>query len=268
VEHFLRSGHYDTALELAKNSELVDLTNLEVFMVSREVETSLQQKNTSRCLTWCHDNKSKLRKMHSNLEFNLRIQEFIQLIKEDKRLDAVKHARKYFSTYENGQLQDVQRCMALLAFPIDTDLRPYSELLSESRWDELVIQFRQENFRLFQLANQSVFSVVLQAGLSALKTPQCYKSTGVRSSECPVCQEPLNTLAIPLPFAHCSQSRLVCSISGQPLNEHNPPMVLPNGHVFGEKSLRDMAAANDGKIVCPHTKEIFNYTSIDKVFVM
>ncbi|CAG2179783.1 unnamed protein product, partial [Oppiella nova] len=27
-------------------------------------------------------------------------------------------------------------------------------------------------------------------------------------------------------------------ISGQPLNEHNQPLVLPNGYVYGEQSLR------------------------------
>lgn len=42
-------------------------------------------------------------------------------------------------------------------------------------------------------------------------------------------------LAAPLPMAHCSQSRLFCSISGLPLNEHNQPMMLPNGHVYGEQ---------------------------------
>jgi len=28
-------------------------------------------------------------------------------------------------------------------------------------------------------------------------------------------------------------SRLICSVSGLPLNEHNPPMMLPNGRVYG-----------------------------------
>lgn len=50
-----------------------------------------------------------------------------------------------------------------------------------------------------------------------------------------MCQEWFNVLAKPLPFAHCSQSRLFCSISGLPLNENNIPMVLPNGYVYGEQ---------------------------------
>ncbi|KAH3787590.1 hypothetical protein DPMN_165716 [Dreissena polymorpha] len=39
------------------------------------------------------------------------------------------------------------------------------------RWHRLVEQFRLENFKLHQLNNSSVFTVTLQAGLSALKTP-------------------------------------------------------------------------------------------------
>lgn len=104
------------------------------------------------------------------------------------------------------------------------------------RWDRLIEQFRHENYRLFQLASQSVFTVALQAGLSALKTPQCYSANKEgRNPNCPVCNEALNELAVPLPFAHCSQSRLVCSISGKPLNEYNQPMMMPNGYVYGEQ---------------------------------
>lgn len=51
------------------------------------------------------------------------------------------------------------------------DIKPYKALFDQRRWDSLIEQFRQENYRLFQLASQSVFTVALQAGLSALKTP-------------------------------------------------------------------------------------------------
>lgn len=268
VEHFLRSGYYNTALKLAKHSNIEDLTNIELFLVSKEVEESLADKDTSKCLNWCYDNKSKLRKLKSSLEFNLRQQEFIELVRKDHRIDAVKHARKYFTNLEDDQLKDVQHVMGLLAFPVVTDISPYKELLEESRWDTLVQQFRQENFKLYQLSNFSVFSVALQAGLSALKTPHCYKPEGERNSDCPICSPSLNVLAQSLPYAHCSQSRLVCYISGQPLNEHNHPLMLPNGYVYGEASTKQMAAEHNGKVVCPRTKEVFDIKEAEKVFVM
>ncbi|KAI5715585.1 hypothetical protein M8J77_018906 [Diaphorina citri] len=269
IEYFLRKGYYSTAQKLAQASNITDLTNIDVFLVSHQIAESLQQHETSKCLTWCHENKSKLRKLRSGLEFNVRMQEFIELVRADKRVDAVHHARKHFSAPEEDQLEDIRKCMVLLAFPKNIELSPYKELFDYSRWDRLIEQFHMEKQRLFQLAPQCVFTVALQAGLSALKTPQCYSEVmETRNKSCPVCTEPFNTLAKSLPYAHCTQSRLVCSISGLQLNEYNQPIVLPNGYVYGEQALSKMAAENDGKVQCPKTKEIFKYRRAQKVYVM
>lgn len=120
VEYFLRNGYYNAALTLAEKSEIKDLTNIDIFLTSREVEKSLSDHETSKCLMWCHDNKSKLRKLKSNMEFNLRIQEFVELIRNDRRMDAIKHARKYFPSFEDEHLTAIQQAMALLAFPVNT----------------------------------------------------------------------------------------------------------------------------------------------------
>ncbi|MCL4143221.1 UNVERIFIED_CONTAM: hypothetical protein GTU68_010606, partial [Idotea baltica] len=176
-EYLLRAGYYRTAVKLAKeNGGVVEgLTNLHIFLVAEEVELALARKDPSRCLAWCHDNKSKLRKMNSTLEFDLRVQEFIELVKKGRRMEAVWHARKYFTNQEEQQMGAVQQCMALLAFPVDTQVAPYKDLFCEERWNRLVDQFRRENLNLFQIAAPSAFSVALQAGLSALKTPHCYR---------------------------------------------------------------------------------------------
>ncbi|CAH1155978.1 unnamed protein product [Phaedon cochleariae] len=243
VEYFLRNGYYNAAITLAGRSDIKDLTNIDIFLTSREVEKSLANRETSKCLIWCHDNKSKLRKLKSNMEFNLRIQEFVELIRSDRRIEAIKHARKHFPSFEDEHLGTIQQVMALLAFSVNTVIVPYKNLFDEKRWDTLIEQFRQENYRLFQLASQSVFTVALQAGLSALKTPQCYsENCENRNPSCPVCQPYLNELAEALPFAHCSQSRLYCNISGLPMNENNQPMMLPNGHIYGEQE-PDMSSA-------------------------
>ncbi|XP_064114490.1 LOW QUALITY PROTEIN: E3 ubiquitin-protein transferase MAEA-like [Macrobrachium nipponense] len=295
VEYLLRAGCYSTATKLASARGTEGLTNLDVFLVAREVEQSLACRDTSKCLSWCHDNRSKLRKLNSSLEFNVRMQEFIELIKNDRTIEAIKHARKYLNCHDPAHVPSVQRCMALIAFPASTDVSPYNELLSDVRWDELIEQFRAENLKLYQLSSQSAFSVVVQAGLSALKTPHCYRenfwkqklkdknsqerspndvdhfckkgATG-HNPDCPVCQPALNALASPLPFAHCSQSRLVCHISGEQLNENNQPLMLPNGHVYGQKALQQMADENNGSIVCPRTRQTFNISEAEKVFVM
>lgn len=270
VEHFLRCGYYDSAVKLAVQSGIENMTNIDLFLVSRQVEESLRRKETSKCLSWCYDNKTKLRKLHSTLEFELRQQEFIELVRSNKRLEGVKHVRKYLSSMDPSdmQQQELQHVMGLLAFQPDTRVEPYRSLFDESRWQRLIHQFREEHFKLFQLSSTSVFSVTLQSGLSVLKTPQCYRKDGVKEPDCPVCSDLMNELALPLPCAHCSQSRLVCQISGQPLNEYNPPLMLPNGYVYGFNALHQMAIQNKGKVICPRTKRVYDISDAEKVYVM
>uniref|UniRef100_A0A7N6APY1 E3 ubiquitin-protein transferase MAEA n=1 Tax=Anabas testudineus TaxID=64144 RepID=A0A7N6APY1_ANATE len=105
------------------------------------------------------------------------------------------------------------------------------------------------------------------AGWSVCHQDTCYKEDGTsKNPDCPVCSKSLNKLAQPLPMAHCANSRLVCKISGEVMNENNPPMMLPNGYVYGYNSL--LSIRQDDKVVCPRTKEVFNFSQAEKVYIM
>ncbi|KOB74291.1 Macrophage erythroblast attacher [Operophtera brumata] len=74
VDYFLRNGHYDSAKKLADARGLRDLTNVDIYLQAAMVERELCQRRTARCLQWCNENKSKLKKINSNMEFNIRVQ--------------------------------------------------------------------------------------------------------------------------------------------------------------------------------------------------
>ena len=93
---------------------------IDIFHTSREVEEDLANFKTTKCILWCIDNKSKLRKINSNIEFNLRVQEFVELVRKNLRTDAVIHARKHFPVFEKTQIKEICECMALLAYQPDT----------------------------------------------------------------------------------------------------------------------------------------------------
>ena len=40
-----------------------------MFLTAKEVEESLERQETATCLAWCHDNKSRLRKMKVSLVY-------------------------------------------------------------------------------------------------------------------------------------------------------------------------------------------------------
>lgn len=269
IDHLFRNGYYDSAKKLAEQSDLEDLTDIDLFLVSQKIEDSLANKDISKCLAWCHDNRSKLKKIKSTLELKLRQQEFIELIKQDRKLEAIIHSRKHLtSNIDDFEPEEFEQTMGLLAFPTKIKEEPYRSLLDDSRWLNLVEHFKQDNFNLHQMNPASVFSVVLQAGLSALKTQHCYPKSGQRDSQCPICSTLLNQLAKDVPYPHCSQSKLICALSGEPLNEHNPPLMLPNGYIYGEKSLKEMASRNNGRIKCQKTGFECHIDDVEKVFVM
>lgn len=120
VEHLLRLGYYESAERLAIRSGIRQLTNFDIFQVSRDVEEDLRKQQTAKCSAWCVDNKSKLRKISSTIEFQLRVQEFVELIRANRRFDAVIHARKTFGPFEQDQMDEIRQCMGSLAFPITT----------------------------------------------------------------------------------------------------------------------------------------------------
>ena len=186
VDYLLREGYYDTATRLASDNHLHELVDIDLFVSARKVEESLQKGSCTECLQWCSENKSKLKKMESTLEFNLRMQEFIELIKQNRLQEAIAYARKHFAAWVDTHMRDIQKAMALLAFAYKgPNSQVYAELYNPSRWFQLVEQFRADNFALFSLTSQPLISISLQAGLSALKSPMCYMVCNISFSSPP-----------------------------------------------------------------------------------
>ncbi|KAI9102804.1 CTLH/CRA C-terminal to lish motif domain-containing protein [Phlyctochytrium arcticum] len=268
ADYMLRNGYAETAGLLASEGQLKDLVDQELFQESRQVEDALRNMNCAEALRWCTDNRSSLEKIQSTLEFNIRLQEYIELVRSQKREEAIKYARKYLTGWQATHLKEIQQALALLAFSPDTSCEVYRELFDESRWDILIAQFHDANHALHNLTSQPLLTMTLQAGLSALKTPMCYQSAD-QVINCPVCAgDTLGVLADQLPNAHHVNSCMVDRISGVVMAEDNPPLVLPNGYVYSSQSLKEMADANGGMMTCPRTKMQYHISTTRKAFIL
>ncbi|GJD10379.1 Macrophage erythroblast attacher [Galdieria sulphuraria] len=269
VVHLLREGYTETAEKLVESTNIGELVDLEVFKTTKSVVDALSRGDCSEALKWCAENRKKLQKMKSSLEFDLHVQVFVELRRQGKVFEAISYARKNLSTCPREQLKQVQRVLTLLAFPESTSCEPYRQLYSRDRWKELIQAFRTEYYILNGLTKDSLLEIVMKAGLSALKTSCCFDEDQ-RNVNCPVCHEPYRSLSTELPFSHHVHSVLVCRMSGEIMDEHNPPMILPNGNAYSEKALKEMAERNGGKIYDPQSGEVFDFPSDDirKAFIM
>ncbi|XP_077215234.1 lisH/CRA/RING-U-box domains-containing protein [Tasmannia lanceolata] len=265
VDYMLRLSYYDTAMRLAESSNIQDLVDIDVFLDAKKVIDALQNKEVTPALAWCAENRSRLKKSKSKFEFQLRLQEFVELVRAENNLRAITYARKYLAPWGATHMKELQRVMATLAFKSNTECATYKVLFEPKQWDYLVEQFKQEFCKLYGMTLEPLLNIHLQAGLSALKTPFCYEDDCTK--EDPLSHESFRKLALPLPFSKQHHSKLVCYITKELMDTENPPLVLPNGYVYSTKALEQMAKKNDGKITCPRTGVVCNFTDLVKAFI-
>ncbi|KAK9798944.1 hypothetical protein WJX73_006713 [Symbiochloris irregularis] len=261
----MRAGCAATASQLADECQLKDLVDIHIFQEASPVIEGLRKHDCAAALAWCQGNHVKLRKAKSRLEFKLRMQEFVELIRADNLLAAVSYAQKYLACYGSSHMAELQQAAALLAFRVGTGCHPYAALLSEDRWPALQNLFLQDLFRLHHQPPRSLLDIHLQAGLSAMKTPHSYRNNA--SKEDPMHHEAFQRLAEGLPRAKHVHSKLVCHVTGQMMDEHNLPMVMPNGTVYSEAAVKLLTRPDGHTFMCPKTGVTCNVSDLQRAFM-
>lgn len=263
VDHLLHSGYYNSAETLTNQSNIQELVDLHVFTGAQKVVADLKQHDCTAALAWCEDNRSRPKKGKNKLEFRLRMQEFVELVRQGKMMQAIKYARGYLAPWATVYLPELQRAMAVLAFKADTQCGPYKDLFEEQQWQTLVELFYQELYRLNNLTPQSVLAVHLQAGISALKPPTTAPSA---RKEDPLALPQFQKLAEGLPYSKHIHSTLICPVTLEVMNEDNPPMVASNGAVFSEKAVNQIATQNNGMFKNPETGEMTELSDLKRAY--
>jgi len=270
VEHLLRSEKYDAASALAGDADMKELCDVEVFLSAKNVIDSLRQRDCSKALAWCALNRAKLRKIDSQLEIHLRIQEAAELLRKQRYPEALAYARQHLASFATSHASQIQEFMGVFAFSASGPSRgwhKYETIMAETRWSFLVDEFRASQLRLNSLATVSTFALLLHSGLSSLKTSVCGSEAHL-SAGCPLCSGDFLRLATDLPVAHRAHSSIVCRISGEVMNENNPPLALPNGNVYSRAALTAMAQLDSGYVTCPRTHDRFLLSECRNVFVL
>lgn len=135
MDYLLRMGYIESARQLAQLKDIELLVDVDEFEAVGKIETSLSSEHrVEPALAWCVRNKQKLDKMESTLEYELRLQQHIELCRaghgqrDYKKLnDARLHASKYFKSYKDQEWKN--RASGLLVIPPSVN-NPYVVSLS------------------------------------------------------------------------------------------------------------------------------------------
>ena len=126
------------------------------------------------------------------------------------------------------------------------------------------IMFEKEFRRVYGCAKHSSLRRTLEAGLAAIRTPKCTKG---KHKECPGCDENLGRVASYMPYFRPANTRIVCPISGKIMNEANPPMAMPSGHVYSLEAIKTLTN-EDGLTKCPVTGVLVPFQKLKHVYIM
>ncbi|KAF4583416.1 GID complex subunit containing RING finger motif [Pleurotus pulmonarius] len=272
VDWFLRNGKEKSARHLAQEKHIEPLVDIDLFMDIRRIEDALSHQSCTEALAWCSENKTALRKIKSTLEFELRLQEYIELARARRSMEAIAYSKKYLVSWHETHLDQIHKAIALLAFPPTTTCGPYKRLYDSSRWSNLIRSFRLAIYTLNTLPTEPLLHLALYAGLASLKLPACFDHA-TKNTDCPVCDGGsseglgLGKLAAEVPFSHHVNSTIVCAITGRIMDADNMPMAFPNGYVYSREVLEDMAAKNRGMVTCPRTGETCQFSALRKVYI-
>ena len=151
VDYLLREGYADSAACLAESKGITDLVDVDAFVACHRIERSLREKmSTTLALEWCKEHGKELKKMGSLLEFELRLQQYIELVRqgheaglsgmdgletegvsiggggggEAKLVESRAHAKKYLSS--SGDFELTRRAAGMLAYRPWEEVEPYA----------------------------------------------------------------------------------------------------------------------------------------------
>ncbi|PFH55926.1 hypothetical protein XA68_17378 [Ophiocordyceps unilateralis] len=272
ADYLLRRGFIQSATDLATERGIQDLVDVETFVNMSRIREALLHGSVNDALVWCTENKKELRKMEqgqSKLEFMLRYQQYIELIRtqsQPKLMEAIAHAKKHLIPYANVYGKEVQQACGLLAYPPNSQVSSaYADLYKPSRWVELADLFTKAHNSLLSIPTVPLLHVALSSGLSALKTPACHSSNKGEGTSilghgvCPICSTELNALSRYLPYAHHTKSHVEYDL-----------MLLPNGRVCGTQRLKEQAkkaGLSADLVKDPRTGETYPLKDLKKVYI-
>ncbi|KAJ3742729.1 CTLH/CRA C-terminal to lish motif domain-containing protein [Lentinula detonsa] len=278
VDWCLRHGKEKTARRIAREKDIEVLVDLDLFSDIRRIEGALSEHSCTEALAWCSENKASLRKVKNTLEFELRLQEYIELCRSNKKQEAILYLRKHLISWQDTHLVHIQQASGLLAFSSGTTCRPYMRLYDPLRWNTLIESFRRSIYTLNTLPSEPLLNLALYAGLASLKLPACYEHS-TKNVDCPVCDGEtgsgsavqgmgLGKLAEEVPSSYHANSTIVCYITKKIMDADNMPMAFPsNGYVYSREAMEEMAARNNGIVTCPRTGVSCPFTELRKVFI-
>nr|CCA14876.1 conserved hypothetical protein [Albugo laibachii Nc14] len=186
TDYMLCCGYMESADVLRTTKDIKHLVDYEIHIELQGILRDLQSCKLTNAINWCLANGSRLRRLNPPcmMTFQLRMQEFIELVRIKDKLKAIEYAQELLTPLVFLQedkvkrevaTRELQEAMATLAYE-DVEkcgIDSYRELFSLKRWQLLRENFRKTFWRVYGMSDPPLLFVALHSGLSSLNTRTC-----------------------------------------------------------------------------------------------
>ncbi|KAF5206462.1 E3 ubiquitin-protein transferase rmnd5a [Thalictrum thalictroides] len=249
--HFYRQGLFDLGDCFMNEAMEPEVTLKSPFMEMYQILEAMRSRNLEPALKWAANNRDHLVQNGSILELKLHRLQFVEILQNGSRGDALHYARTYLSPFASVHMAEIQKLMACLLWAGRLDSSPYAEFLSPTHWEKLAEELTQQFCSVLGQSYDSPLAVVIEAGFQGL--PTLLKLANVMAAKK---QEwlAMKQLPVPLDLGRDFQfhSIFVCPVSRDQGSEENPPMLMPCGHVLCKLSIVKLSKSSTRTFKCPY----------------
>ncbi|KAF7829240.1 protein RMD5-like protein [Senna tora] len=253
ASHFYRQGLFDIGdhfMSEAKEPEAA--ANMKsLFLEMFHVLEAMKNQDLGPALNWAAIASDKLMQNGSDLLLKLHSMQFLKILQNGSRDEALHYARTYLAPFASSHMVDIQKLMACLLWTGKLDRSPYHALLSPTNWDKLADELKREFCNLLGQSYNSPLSVTVAAGAQGL--PPLLKFMNVMAGKKQEWQS-MTQLPVPVELDREFQfhSVFVCPVSKEQATEDNPPMLMSCGHVLCKQSIAKMSKNSTKVFKCPY----------------
>lgn len=249
--HFFRQGQFDLGDCFMNEAGEQEVSLKSAFMEMFQILEAMRSQNLEPAINWAASHRDHLSQNGSMLELKLHRLQFVKILQNGSRDDALTYARTYLSPFASAHLAEIQKLMASLLWAGRLDASPYAELMSPVHWEKLAEELTQHFCNLIGQSYESPLSVVIEAGAQGL--PTLLKLANVMAAKK---QEWLAMKQLPVPLdlgtAFQFHSIFVCPVSRDQASDENPPMLMPCGHVLCKQSIMKLSKSSTRTFKCPY----------------
>lgn len=262
------------------------------FETSSAILESIESRQTSQTNSWMTENKNRLKKTDSKLEFLLQRQEFLKHVESKNFEEALKFAQKWPkiqslmnpNLIEQLKTEELPKFLGLLVCSPEINTKcvsteRYADFLNpESMWSEVLNQFHRDNLQIFSDFSPSLLTLITVLGISLIKSNSCNQCENQSSNfqqtlpklfdnVCPICRSDIRLLSKQIMPANWLISKIFCAATGKVADQSNPPYLAPSGFIYCKNHL-DETQPDNATYVCSITSKIFRQTEFKKLYIM